>query len=356
MNFKSLLGLLFLSFCLSANAQTEQITVEKIQKSLITKRTATWCPLCGASNVWPMVKSLDASLNRKALVIAGHHSSSSDLYSPAAKDLINNFEATFGQPKFFFDREYIGDGGSTTMTELENKANSAFGTTPVAQAGMIVTYDNNQRLLDVNGRAEFFQNTTGNYYLAYYLVRKSVINQQASQGENTEHVNVLWDAITDSSFGDLITDQGGNSGSSFPLRKQFTLPEELDINNLFVAAILWKLNEDGYYEVINVETSSSIQFGVVSRTYELSEIESFVIQPTVTTQGSFAVLELKSGIKQTDISIYNWYGQKIKSVFSGDLGKGHHQIPLEIETPGVYIVSIRSGNQISSQRLIKVNE
>lgn len=355
MNSKSLLGLLFIFISLSVNAQEGQILVEQTQKSLITKRTATWCPLCGASNVWPMVKNMNTNLDGKALVIAGHHSSGSDLHSPTAADFINNFEQSFGQPRFYFNSELVGNGGSNTQSELESKANLAFDISPIAQSGLVVTYDNIQQLLDVNGRAEFFQTATGSYYLGYYFIRKSVIANQSSQSGSTEHINVLWESITDGSFGELITDQGANNGSSFSLRKQIALPDGLDVANLLIAAIIWKENAEGKFEVVNVETNDNIELAVVSRTYQHSEIESFIIQPNVTQESSLAVFKLDEGIKGAEIAIYNWYGQKIKTVFQGNLTAGDHQFPLTVDESGFYIVSIRSGNQISSQRLIKVN-
>ena len=96
--------LLFLCCTVYFLQAQEDIVVPKTQMSLITKRTATWCPICGASRAWDLKNSMIQEHTGKALVIAGHHSQGSQLYSGAAEDLIDNFQTTFSQPVFMFTR------------------------------------------------------------------------------------------------------------------------------------------------------------------------------------------------------------------------------------------------------------
>ena len=355
MDFRSIFSLLFLIFCLSANAQTEQITVEKIQKSLVTERTATWCPVCGAADVWPILKRIKANYGDKAVVIAGHNATTSELHRPIAIEFLENLELSYSQPRFYFNNEYIGNRGTTTEERLAEKINQAFETEPIAQTGMFVSYDNSRRLLDIDGRAEFFQNVNGKYFLAYYLVLKSVFARQAAIGEEANHENILWDAITDGAFGAILSDNGAKAKEDFLLRKQYTLPEDININNIMVVAIIWKEKGAGKYGLINVESTDEIQMKTVSQAFEWKAIQSFGIQPTVTETGSIAAIELNSSLEQTNISIYNEHGQMVKNIFSGDLPKGRHQFPIQMNAAGMYFATVKSGQYAISRRFIKIN-
>jgi hypothetical protein len=345
----------FFAFFLGTSAQEGNITVEKTQKSLITKRTATWCPICGNTDVWPMVKNLNAALQDKALVIAGHHSDGSDLYRPVAEDFINNFETSFGQPRFYFNQELIGAGNSSTESTLNGRAEAAAQNPPLAQAGLLLTFDESQQQLSIDGQVNFYDNTSGNYRLGYYAIRKSVIAAQSNQGPDTEHINVLWDAITEGSFGIEIPSETLVTEGSFLYQESYTLSEGLNIENLLIAAIIWKENEDGKYDIVNVEYSDNIQTSVVSSTLAFTELETFLIQPTLTTQNSsLAKIKLSSPLNNFELSIFNMQGQKIRTVYRGSLGSGEHHFLLEVPGTGVYLVALRKDLQISTQRLIRL--
>lgn len=354
MKQRFLLGLCCLCLATALYAQEGIITVDKKQKSLLTKRTATWCPICGQPDIWPMVKNLEANLSNKALVVAGHHSASSTLYSTVAKDLIDNFTPAFSQPVFYFNRERIGSGGANTESMLNERADLAYQQIPLAQTGLRLTFDESQRLLEIAGRIEFYESTEGNYQLAYYLIRKSIIANQSNQGSDTEHINVLWESITAGSFGIAIDQESLVPGGSFSHQEQFPLPAELNPDNLIVAAIIWKQNEEGIYEFVNVERSDDIQPGIITQTYEPATLTAFLIQPTLTQRESLAIIRLSSALPASDLSIYNARGQKIKTIFRGDLANGSHRFELQVPTSGIYFVVLRSGNQISTQRLIKL--
>lgn len=352
MKLKSLLGLLFLGLYLSMGAQEGQIPVEELQKSLITKRTATWCPVCGKPDVWPILKRINANLHDKALGIAGHYAPTSALHRPITIDFLENLEESYSQPRFYFNNEYIGNRGTTTETRLEEKINAAFEIAPIAQSGMIITYDHDQRVLKVNGRVEFFQTATGKYFLAFYLVQKLIITQQAYVGEEAEHQNVLWDVLGEGPFGEVITYNGAKVRQSFLVEKEITLPEDLNLNNVLVASMIWKEKGDKF-GLVNIEYSDDIQ--IVLDNYSHQEIESLSIQPTITSGDSQLVIDLKAALKQTEILIFNELGEMVKKVFHGNLAKGRHQFTIQLASPGTYIITLSSGNSITSKRVIKIN-
>ena len=349
------LGLSLLFGVLNLSAQEGSITVIQSQKSLITKRTATWCPLCGNPDVWPIVKNLNEALQDKALVIAGHHSGGSALHSAVAEDFINNFEQSFGQPNFYFNQELIDNGSSGTESSLNDRAEAAAQEVPIAQSGLQLVFDESQRELTIDGRILFYENTTGSYRIGYYLVRKSVIAAQSNQGADAEHINVLWDAITEHSFGVEIPNDNLVADGNFIHQEKYSLSEELNVDNLLIAAIIWKENEDGKFDIINVEYSDNIQTSVVSSILAFTQLETFLIQPTLATQNSSqAKIKLSSPLNAVELSIFTLQGQKIRTVYQGDLGSGEHHFPLEVPGSGVYLVALSSGRQLSTRRLIRL--
>lgn len=350
---------LLLSFLLLATfglfAQEEAITAPQNQQSLITKRTATWCPNCADDSAWGLKNRLIVDLANQALVIAGHHSSASRLYSPAAKDLIDNFQITFSQPAFYFNNESVGRGGSQTESDIKQKVSTAISQGPTAQTGLRLIYDEAQNLLEVQSRSTFFSGASGTYYLGYYLVEKSVIETQSALSSAADHKNVLREAISDGSFGELLTNGSIDANANFDASKQYQFSEPFLTANFLVLAILWEQNESGGYDFVNLNTSDNFTSRVVSKTYGIEALNEYQIQPTVTQSTSQAVIDLDRALPNATLSIYNWQGQLLQQVFQGNLNAGQHQFSLNVAQAGTYIVTLQSGQQVSTQRLIKVD-
>lgn len=344
-----------LIFSFGLIAQVEDISVPQTQQSLITKRTATWCPNCADDSAWGLKNSLITDLGNQALVISGHHSSASRLYSPAAKDLINNFQTSFSQPVFYFNNELIGSGGSGTEAEIKQKVSTAASQSPVAQTGLRLYYDDTQNLLEVESRSTFFEGASGEYYLGYYLVEKSVIEFQSSLSSTADHKNVLREAISNGSFGELLVSGNISAGTSFDTLKQYQFTEPLMTPNFMILAILWEKDENGSYNLVNLNTSDEFSSRVVSKTYGISALNQYQIQPTVSRSTSQARIDLERSLPNATLRIYNWQGQFIQQVYQGNLSKGQHQFDLNVEQAGTYLVTLQSGQQVSTQRLIKVD-
>lgn len=345
---------LLLCLALELTGQTTVISVEKTQKSLITKRTATWCPICGQPEIWSMVSNLDSELKDKALVIAGHHATSSALHRPIAKALIDNFDPVFSQPIFYFNREEIGRGGAATTSELLERSEIAYQQTPQAQTGLRLSYDEQQRLLLVEGISEFYETTSGQYRLAFYLIRKSIITYQAAQGTDTEHRNVLWDVLGSNDFGTLVDSNSQVAGGTFYHQEQYVLSDDLADNNLIIAAVIWRVNGNAY-DFINVAFSDDIQPLVTTSTHAFPGLTTFELRPTLTTGSSVVALELSTTVPAAELQLYNALGQQVQVIFRGDLPQGQHLFAVRPPHPGRYYIRFRSGAQIRTLPLIKQN-
>ncbi len=331
----------------------EDIVVPKTQKSLITKRTATWCPNCGASRAWDLKAEMIQEHTGKALVIAGHHSRGSQLYSGAAEDLIDNFQTTFSQPVFYFNNVFIGTGGENTAEPMRTLVNEAFAEEPLAQTGFEAVYDEVSNKLQVRSKTEFFGNAQGSYYLAFYMIQKIVVEDQSNRGSNVEHPNVLFEAMTPSSFGDLLAQNTIESGSSYLYNLDIELPSELDADNLVIAAVLWSKNEEDKYDFVNLNTVDIVQNGVITSNENAAILQKMEVAPTLTFGNTNLFLDLNSPIENARIDLHTIQGQLINNIYQGRIEAGVQQININIPSRGSFLVVLRTGEVVHAQRVLR---
>ena len=257
---KKLLTLSFL--CLAITLSAQQIEVPQQKYSLVTKRTATWCPHCGNWG-WTLFENLLADNSSKALMIAAHYSG--DLMNPTASAITSNFGG-FGQPLFYLGNENQGVSSSNIddkREEIKSKINDAFNSSPTAQTGMLLV--NNGDQLDVYTKTRFFQNADGDYYVGVYLIEKTVMHYQSGQGQDADHKNVLRDHLTEDTFGKLISEGSISAGAESSFQVSYPLDGTYDLGNIRIATILWK-KDGGSYKVVNTNFSDNFVEDVVATT------------------------------------------------------------------------------------------
>ncbi len=315
------LSLIGIFFALGLAAQTE-IDIPETQMSLITKRTADWCPFCGEWG-WTLKQGLLEDNSRDALVIVAHFSG--DLQTEVAFDITSNFGG-FGQPRFYLANEdqRASSGNHTEVREsIKAKVTMAALESPVAQTGILTTFDD-QNLL-VTTRTRFFQPGSGDYYLGMYLIEKERIAPQASLGQNAQHRNLITKSLTESSFGDPIALGSIPSGNEIEWAAGIALEDAPDLENLIVATILWKKEDDQYFFV---NTNFSDVFSRVSETTAIlttEELATFKVYPTVATDFVTVELDLNRNSETAAIQLYNMNGQLVESIYQGNLSEGQHR-------------------------------
>jgi len=235
----------------------EQISVSSTQKALVTKRTATWCGVCG-SFAWDMMKRLEEEFDStRAVMVKAHHSSSSLLHSEVAEAWIDAFESSFSQPRFYVGEKVIGSGSPTVESTIEERIEAINIATPVAQAGMNLAYEPLSRRLRVRAAMHFFQSDAeGSFRLGLYLVERSVVEEQSSRSSAATHVNVLRESLTENPFGTLLHSGTTMAGERFNTELFYTLPEEYDMDNVMILAVIWDDSED-QLQVVNTTGTSS---------------------------------------------------------------------------------------------------
>lgn len=345
---KPLLTLLVFMFSLSLVAQ--EIEVPQTQRSLITKRTATWCSICGGS-AWDTFESVFNN-TPEALTVAAHHSSSSMLHSSTAQNLVDAFEVSFGQPVFFFNEARVA---GANFSSLDNIAKMTAQENPVAQTGLKITYDGSDNTLYVQTKTKFFQAAEGDYFLAVILARKQVVGFQSNRSNMATHKNVLHTTLSGEITGDALL--SGSIAADTEQDQTFStiLPDDLsDLNNLRVISILWKKNAESF-EVVNINDSDVVAFGTVN-TAALAKLEQgFQLMPSVTTQSSTVQLELDESLSRVEFSLLNAQGQLIQFLYKGSLTAGTHQFLIEKTASmpaGLYFVRVQTPFGVVSKELI----
>lgn len=334
---------LFFAFTASI-AVSQDIQVPKVQNSLVTKMTATWCSICGSA-AWDNYKSLVSTLNTRALVMAGHASSSSALYSPTAERIIQNFEQSLSHPTFFYNTTRIGSSGSTVVNTITTNVNNANKNTPQAQAGIAATFDPGTRMLTVQSKVEFFQALQGDYFLGVYLLEKAVTSAQAARTFNETHQNVLRTALHTDPFGEPLASGNVATGTVKTIQSTLTLLPSYNPANLLIATIIWKKNGTKY-EFVNLNYTGQISASVTSA-QNLQLLQGFQILPNLVSDNALVRIALPASSENTSLEVFDVFGRRLQTVFQGRLSEGEHEFRIQravIDAPaGYYLLRLRSG-------------
>jgi len=336
---------LLLAF-LSALGWSQDIPVPKVQNSLVTKMTATWCSICG-STAWDNYKSLVGSLNSKALVMAGHVSPSSALYSPTAERLIQNFETALSHPTFFYNNTRMGSSGTTMVNNISTNVNNANRNAPQAQAGLVATLDPGTRALTIKSKAEFFQSVQGEYYLGFYLLEKAVKTAQAARSSDETHQNVLRAALQSDLFGELLASGNVAPGTTKSIQVNLNLSPNFNPNNLLIAAIIWKKN-GAKYDFVNLNFTGEVSATVTSA-QNLQLLQGFHILPNIVSDNALVRIELPEASANAAVEVFDVFGRRIHTIYQGRLAEGKHEFHLDKAAlnapPGYYVLRLRSGRE-----------
>ncbi|MEE9437625.1 MAG: hypothetical protein V3V14_01415, partial [Saprospiraceae bacterium] len=229
------------------------------QWSLVSKKTADWCPPCGGY-AWDFYHDLiDDQQNEPTLLWALNYSGG--LMTPTAKAMSDNFPQN-SQPRFFLNNDDMNVlAGNTVekLAEFKQVLESLSLFPPFASVGSIATFDGVK--IDVTSKAKFIVDLEGgDYWLASYLVQDELISSQAGQGNNAKHVNVLLHTFTEGAyFGENISSGSVDANAEFVVESGLDFTGQstiLDYSNGFkVATILWSV-VDGKYTPFNINVQS----------------------------------------------------------------------------------------------------
>lgn len=313
--------------------------VAQIQKTLITKRTATWCPYCGTWG-WDFFESVDGAVGEKAVLVAAHFGGSS-LENPTSLDWVTNLGSS-SQPKFFINNDLLTVNSSNmpdALNVLKGQVDNNYLQAPVANVGLQTGWSGPD--LSIQTRTQFFQDANGEYYLGIYLVEDEVLATQAGQTGQVSHHHILRGDATPNTFGELILNGAVSAGETFT--KSFTTAiGSYKIDDLDIVGVIWK-KENNKYLVVNVW---SIDAKPVISSTETLAVEAGIlasIRPNLVTGGERSILFLQlEQAGDLDIRLVNPLGEVLGMISKGFLEAGTHSLPIETAglAPGMYSVQI----------------
>ena len=346
-NFFSLIALLFVTVQISAQ------DVPEIQRPLITKVAATWCPPCGGWG-WDFFADINADNQNKATLIKAHHSNS-QLASPLSEDIADNFNAPY-QPYFYFntqDMEVSSGNADDKRTEFQNMVNQASQMSPVANTGMEPYLEANNIDLVVPTKTRFFQEATGEFYLGVYIVEDDVVNFQQGQGSNAVHKKILRGAVTSGSFGELLMNGTVAAGTEFLESYSISLDPSWEVQNLEVITIIWEKDGDQYVPV-NTNWTNDIPALTAVKDIVLETVQLDVV-PTVVNAYSTLFINADKTMNNAQINLIDLNGKKVSTVFNGTIIEGETTITLErsaIITKGLYYVVLQAEDKVLTKPII----
>ncbi len=323
-------------------AQTELAAqeVSQVQKSVITKRTATWCPYCGTWG-WELFEGLIEDNSEKAVLLAAHFGGSQLETTTSAEYLANLGGA--GQPRFFLNNELQAASASTisdTRASIKQQVDANYLLQPLANSGSYSSFDGNT--LNIQTRTVFFQEAEGEFYLGVYLIEDGVLNSQAGQSGEVMHHYVMRDAATSTTFGDLLASgtiaAGTEYTSTYSVDVSGYVPENLD-----VVTIIWK-KEGATYLFVNAWSEDAGQTPPTS----VQEVEpatpDIQLQKSATGQAYHIQLKSEQAFAKTRLRLINSSGQELQRLHQGPLPAGSHTFSLNRKAlpAGIYYLNLQT--------------
>jgi hypothetical protein len=297
--------LIFTLFLIFIHSTFFAQNVSTTQKTLITKRTASWCPNCGAWG-WDFAKAIDDLSNPNGILIRAHYSG--DLQSQVAQDITENFNAIY-QPEFYLNEE-MQSVGSTTWESKVDVFNDAINNNVSADSK--VKFSGSSYKTDkgvaINAKVEFLENVSGEFYFAAYLLEDGIVNQQSGQGADAIHNAVLRSSFTEGSFGNKISEESTSVGQETAINTEIEIDGEAIEDRMFrTLLILWQKSGEQYV-IENIHSYS------VDISANVNDLFDEVANVNIFQNGQKLIFNLSKRFDQEiNLDIFDVQGQKIYS-------------------------------------------
>ncbi len=337
MKKKLLLFSLLFIFSLQIFAQVPQE-----QRSLLIKVSATWCPPCGGW-AWDMFENLVEDNQDNAVLITAHYSG--DLFNVSADEMAANVNAAF-QPSFFLNNVHqsiTSGNASTKRTTIKDAVDANALEMPLANVGINVTHIASTEELQFNTTTKFFQDATGEYYVASYIVENEVVNQQAGQGADAIHEKILRGSVTSETFGELVVNGAVATGAEVEHNNTITIDADWNIDHLEFVSIIWK-KENDEYQFVNANITTDFTIGVGADDLN-TLVSAMKVHPTVTSTTANVTIDLENEIQNATLELYDFSGKKVEVIFQGQIGIGNSTFTIEKSsgmTKGMYLVVLQT--------------
>lgn len=324
--------------------------VPEIQRPLITKIAATWCPPCGGWG-WTFFEDLVVDNEDQATLIVAHHDG--DLVTVAGDAFSSNFNSPY-QPYFYVYNDDVEASSSTASAkriEIKDLVDVEAAKSPIANTGMILNLADLQ--LQILTKTKFFQSASGEYYLGIYAVENEVVNFQQGQGANAVHEKILRGSLLDDTFGELISSGDVDAGSEIEKNYNVELDANWDVDHLEIVTIIWKKEGDTY---VATNTNLSTDFvPLVGNENVLLKNASLEVLPNVISNQAIIKIELEKELKNTTVELIDLDGKTVSNIFQGNLPLGNSNFNIErnlVSAKGMYFVVLKSNQKVITKKVI----
>lgn len=346
-----LLAIFLCSFVTLGSAQ--EIEVPQTQIPMITKISASWCPHCGNWG-WDFFEGLLENNASKAILMTAHYSG--DYRTGEGAAMASNF-GIVSQPEFFLGTDKISANSgnfSGMISTVTDNVNSITNETPRAQSGLQLGLQPDG-MLRVQARAQFFEKTSGEFYLGLYILERNFVGYQAGQGSTAQHKNIFRGGIGEHDFGDLLAAGSVEADQSFEVEHIFNLNATgFQSDNIEIVAVLWE-KVGNKYEYMNANSSTTVE--LLSANEEVNRrVNLFQVSPNPVSSDATIELRLKDALDQLSLELLSLDGKRVTSVAAPDfLAAGAHRLswPLNQRLPsGVYLLRLQSAQGVLSRRIV----
>lgn len=337
--------LLLVAFAIGAQ------NVTGVQTTLITKRTADWCPYCGSYG-WQFTTQLKPKLeNKDAIMWNVHHSGG--LATNTSKAIAANIGGS-GQPLIYLNTE--PDDIGLTAGNVTAKVNEVVQLVDdLSFFGAIIGMGGEAKVnvantLTAKAKIEFYDSAeSGEFYIGLYTVKKNLVAFQQSVGQNAVHHAVLDQSLTPGFFGNKVAAAPITQGAQF--ETSATL-ENLVLHNgkledTKVVMVIWNKVASGKYIFINArEVNLELE-----QTSGVGDIDQKVMNFVAQAGNGYIDVTLDCDpVKDIDFTILDINGRalraQVKSLDARRLRLDNLQLPA-----GSYFVQLKSEKQVISRQV-----
>ncbi|KAA5536414.1 Omp28-related outer membrane protein [Taibaiella lutea] len=336
--------LLLAALCVSASATLFAQVPDMKSRSVVFKFTETWCGPCGEWG-WELAEDIIGDLGDKGYYIGVMGSS-----TPATMDAncYDAFESNFpitGYPTFMVNNT---DGGFI-LSSVQNVYNPVYTTAPVVSPAGVYTIANNK--ITLNTKTKFWSNTTGDYYVAAYVVEDSVLATQNGQTGMVGHHHILRGSMnTDlSPWGQNLVNGSVNANAEYTKAFTMDIAQGWVANKLEVYVIIYK-KEGTTYKVVNAKKASLPTTGIA----EISGLKGVKLFPNPAGRNGANISFDLAKASYLSINVTDMSGRVVQTIKGKDYATGVNNvfIPTSMLMSGAYSINIYGNEGVQHEALI----
>ena len=209
-------------------------TPTALKKALVFKKTATWCPYCGD---WGTTYSNNLSAAYSNCQVVALHGDWA--METTVGDAIMDALPSAGWPHF-----YSGAEDYTPQYNYSSVINTELA--EAVEVSMAMEKSTNGSTINVKVQSQWLGSTSGEYFLAVYVLEDGIVATQQIDGSpadpNFVHDHVLRGEASGAAFGKAITINGEGYLEEFDI----ALGSSMVPANCYPVAVMWKKNGANY--------------------------------------------------------------------------------------------------------------